>query len=160
MINSQAGTIAENIAYGRPQAFREEIEAAARVAQAHEFISALDKGYDTPIGERGVGLSGGQKQRLCLARALLVQAPILLLDEATSSLDAESEREVTRALGEVLRGRTALVIAHRLSTIRSADRVAVLKEGRVVELGSHEALLSQGGEYARLYRGQGAQAVA
>ena len=154
------GTIAENIAYGRPEASRGEIEAAARVAQAHEFVSALEKGYDTPIGERGVGLSGGQKQRLCLARALLVQAPILLLDEATSSLDAESEREVTRALGEALKGRTAFVIAHRLSTIRTADRVAVLKDGRVVELGSHEALLSRGGEYARLYRGQDAQAVA
>lgn len=148
------GTIAENIAYGRAMATREEIAAAARIAQAHDFIAALEKGYDTPIGERGVGLSGGQKQRICLARALLARAPILLLDEATSSLDAESEREVTRALAAALKGRTALVIAHRLSTIRSADRIAVLKSGRVTEQGTHEALLALGGEYARLYRGQ------
>ncbi len=154
------GTIAENIAYGRPGATRAQIEAAARIAQAHDFIAALEKGYDAPMGERGVGLSGGQKQRICLARALLSRAPILLLDEATSSLDAESEKEVTRALGIALKGRTALVIAHRLSTIRSADRIVVLKAGRVAEQGTHGALLALGGEYARLYRGQGAAAAA
>lgn len=148
------GTIASNIAYGRPDATREEIEAAARIAQAHDFIAGLEKGYDTPMGECGVGLSGGQKQRISLARALLPHTPLLLLDEATSSLDAQSEQEVSRALGEALQGRTALVIAHRLSTIRTADRIVVLKEGRVAEQGTHAALIALGGEYARLYRGQ------
>ncbi|MDR0965064.1 MAG: ABC transporter ATP-binding protein/permease [Myxococcales bacterium] len=148
------GTIASNIAYGRPDATREEIEAAARVAHAHDFITTLEQGYDTPMGERGVGLSGGQKQRISIARALLARAPLLLLDEATSSLDAQSEKEVAHALSEALKGRTALVIAHRLSTLRTADRIVVLKQGRVVEQGTHAALIALGGEYARLYQGQ------
>jgi subfamily B ATP-binding cassette protein MsbA len=140
------------------------------MAQAHDFILAQPKGYDTVIGEKGTNLSGGQRQRLAIARAFLKDAPILVLDEATSALDAESEREVQRAL-EGLMGlggaghRTTLVIAHRLSTIRNADKIVVLSKGQVVETGRHEVLLAAGGEYARLYRiaeGQreaGAQAV-
>jgi ATP-binding cassette, subfamily B, bacterial MsbA len=156
-------TIRANIAYGRPEIPPADVERAARMAQAHEFIAALPRGYDTVVGERGVMLSGGQRQRIAIARAFLKDAPILILDEATSALDAESEREVQRAL-EGLMGlggaghRTTIVIAHRLSTIRNADRIVVLSQGRVVESGRHEALLSSGGEYARLYRiyeGQG-----
>ena len=146
-----SGTVAENLAYGREGASREDLEDAAKVADAHGFITALPEGYATRIGERGVRLSGGQKQRLALARALVAKAPILLLDEATSSLDAESEREVTRALDVALRDRTALVIAHRLSTIRSAHRIVVLKGGKVAEQGTHEELLLKRGEYARLH---------
>ncbi len=158
-------TIRANIAYGRPEVPGAEVERAARMAQAHEFICALPRGYDTVVGERGVMLSGGQRQRIAIARAFLKDAPILLLDEATSALDAESEREVQRAL-EGLMGlgtgghRTTIVIAHRLSTIRNADRIVVLARGRVVEAGRHEALLASGGEYARLYRiyeGEGRQ---
>ncbi len=154
------GTIASNIAYGRPDASMGEIAAAAKLANAHGFISALEKGYESPVGERGVGLSGGQKQRIAIARALLSRAPVLLLDEATSSLDAESEREVTHALSQALEGRTALVIAHRLSTIRSANRIAVLKAGRVAEMGTHDELMALNGEYARLYAGQPQSAAA
>ncbi|HET9553263.1 MAG TPA: ABC transporter ATP-binding protein [Anaeromyxobacteraceae bacterium] len=150
-------TIRANIAYGRPDIPVEQVERAARMAQAHGFISALPHGYDTLVGEKGTLLSGGQRQRIAIARAFLKDAPILVLDEATSALDAESEREVQRAL-EQLMGlggeghRTTLVIAHRLSTIRNADRIVVLSQGRVVEMGRHEALLAAGGEYARLYR--------
>ncbi|HEY3445152.1 MAG TPA: ABC transporter ATP-binding protein [Myxococcales bacterium] len=147
-----AGTVHENIAYGSESATRAEVEWAARIADAHEFVAALPQGYDTPIGERGVKLSGGQKQRVALARALLARAPVLLLDEATSNLDAQSEREVTRALGQALKDRTALVIAHRLSTVAGAHRIAVLKGGRIVEQGTHAELLERGGEYARLHR--------
>jgi subfamily B ATP-binding cassette protein MsbA len=153
-------SIRANIAYGRPDIPLAEVERAARMAHAEEFIRALPQGYDTVVGERGVMLSGGQRQRIAIARAFLKDAPILLLDEATSALDAESEREVQRALerlmgiGEGGQGahRTTLVIAHRLSTIRNADRIVVLSQGRVAEEGRHEDLLTRSGEYARLYQ--------
>jgi ATP-binding cassette, subfamily B, bacterial MsbA len=145
-------TVRNNIAYGRPGATREEIEAAARAAFADGFIQGFPGGYETVIGEAGVKLSGGQRQRLCIARALLKDAPILILDEATSSLDSESEEEVQRALEVLMRGRTVLVIAHRLSTVRSADRIVVLRGGEIVEKGSHDDLMASGGEYARLHR--------
>jgi len=150
-------TISANIAYGRPETPAAEVERAARMAQAHDFIQGLPQGYQTVVGERGVMLSGGQRQRLAIARAFLKDAPILILDEATSALDAETEREVQRTLDELMglsgqRHRTTIVIAHRLSTIRNADRIVVLSQGRVLEEGRHEALLAKGGEYARLYR--------
>jgi subfamily B ATP-binding cassette protein MsbA len=145
-------SVRANIAYGRPEVPFEVVERAARMAQAHEFISALPQRYDTPVGEKGVLLSGGQRQRIAIARAFLRDAPVLVLDEATSALDAESEREVQRALETLMGHRTTLVIAHRLSTIRNADRIVVLSAGRVVESGRHEELLLRGGEYARLYR--------
>ncbi len=144
-------TVASNIAYGCPSATREEIEKAAKLAAAHEFITALPQGYDTKVGPGGVTISGGQRQRLCIARAFLKNAPILLLDEATSALDTESERMVQKALLNLMESRTALVIAHRLSTILHADRIYVLDHGRVVEQGTHETLLKKGGVYARLY---------
>jgi len=150
-------TVRANIAYGRPDLPEEEVERAARLAQAHEFILQLPQGYDTVVGERGVLLSGGQRQRIAIARAFLKDAPILVLDEATSALDAESEREVQRALDGLISladggHRTTLVIAHRLSTIRHADRIVVLSDGRVKEEGRHDELLARGGEYARLWR--------
>jgi subfamily B ATP-binding cassette protein MsbA len=155
-------SVRANIAYGRPDIPLEEVERAARMAHADEFIRALPLGYETVVGERGVMLSGGQRQRIAIARAFLKDAPILLLDEATSALDAESEREVQRALerlmgvGEGGAGapshRTTLVIAHRLSTIRNADRIVVLSQGRVAEMGRHDELIERSGEYARLYR--------
>ena len=144
-------TVAANIAYGKPDATRQEIQAAARAAHADEFISAMDRGYDTLIGERGQRLSGGQRQRLAIARALLKDSPILILDEATSSLDAESEMLVQEALATLMRNRTSIVIAHRLSTVRRADRIVVLDAGRVVETGTHDALIAAGGAYAKLY---------
>ncbi|MEI6224354.1 MAG: ABC transporter ATP-binding protein [Deltaproteobacteria bacterium] len=153
-------SVRSNIAYGHPEIPLAEVERAARMAHADDFIRVLPQGYDTVVGERGVMLSGGQRQRIAIARAFLKDAPILLLDEATSALDAESEREVQRAL-ERLMGigddgqgahRTTLVIAHRLSTIRNADRIVVLSQGRVAEEGRHDELLERGGEYARLYR--------
>ena len=144
-------TVRANIAYGQAEADEARIDKAARMAYAHEFIQALPKGYDTPIGELGQKFSGGQRQRLTIARALFRGAPILLLDEATSSLDTESEREVQRALDNLMRGRTTIVIAHRLTTISRADRIVVLSAGRVVEDGRHDELLARHGEYARLY---------
>lgn len=148
------GTIAENIAYGKPDATREEIVAAARAAKAHEFILKLSEGYDSLVGERGQMLSGGERQRISIARALLIDPRILILDEATSSVDTETEREIQEALDNLIRGRTTIAIAHRLSTLRKANRLAVMERGRLVELGPEAELLAAGGAYARLYEAQ------
>jgi subfamily B ATP-binding cassette protein MsbA len=144
-------TVRNNIAYGDIRKNDEEIISAAKAANAHDFIVKMENGYDTIIGEQGVRLSGGQRQRLCIARALLKNAPLLILDEATSSLDSEAELEVQKALENLMVGRTTLVIAHRLSTIQNADRIVVLADGRIVEEGRHEELLKVNGEYRRLY---------
>ena len=149
-------SLAENIGYARPGASQGDIEAAARLANAHEFIGRLPKGYGTLVGERGVTLSGGERQRVALARAFLADAPILILDEATSSLDSESERMIQEAMLRLMEGRTAIVIAHRLSTVRVLDRILVFERGRVVEEGAHAALLGEGGVYRRLFTTQAA----
>ncbi|MCU7237070.1 ABC transporter transmembrane domain-containing protein [Pseudomonas peradeniyensis] len=144
------GTVEANIRYGRPDASLAEVEAAARSAHAHEFIAQLPQGYQTLLGEGGLGLSGGQRQRLAIARALLVDAPILLLDEATSALDAQSEHLIQQALPQLMAGRTTLVIAHRLATVQHADRIAVIDKGRLAAVGSHRQLIEQSPLYARL----------
>ena len=148
------GTIAENIAYGKPDATPAQIVKAARRARVDEFACSMPDGYETQVGERGTRLSGGQKQRIAIARVFLKNPPILILDEATSALDNESEQAVQESLAELAEGRTTLVIAHRLSTIRDADEIATMEEGRVVERGTHDDLLAQGGTYARYYRMQ------
>ena len=152
-------TVRENIRYGRLDATDDAIEQAAKAAYAHGFITGFSKGYDTPIGELGSRLSGGEKQRLCIARAMIKDAPILILDEATSALDAEAEAVVQKALSNLMQGRTTLVIAHRLSTIDHADRIALLKDGRVMEQGTHGALMALGGAYFKLQTMQSPRAV-
>lgn len=152
------GTIAENIAYGKPDATRQEIMAAARAAHAHEFILRLPQGYDSLVGERGQGLSGGERQRISIARALLINPRILILDEATSSVDTETEKEIQKALDNLVQGRTTIAIAHRLSTLRKADRLVVMDRGQVVEVGSHEVLMARQGHYWRLYEAQARKA--
>ncbi|HUW53993.1 MAG TPA: ABC transporter transmembrane domain-containing protein [Rhodanobacter sp.] len=147
-----SGTAADNIRFGRQEASDEEVRAAARAAEAHDFISALDGGYEAEMGERGVRLSGGQRQRIAIARAILRDAPLLLLDEATSSLDAQSEAAIQQALERLEKGRTTLVIAHRLATVQRADRIVVLDGGCIVAQGTHESLLAEGGLYAELAR--------
>ena len=149
-----SGSIAENIAYGRPGATQQEIESAAQDAHAHTFITAFPEGYQTRVGERGVQLSGGQRQRVAIARALLANPRVLILDEATSSLDAESEALVQQALQRLMKGRTTLIIAHRLSTVRDADAIAVLDGGKLVELGNHDDLMQASGAYRRLVEHQ------
>jgi ATP-binding cassette subfamily B protein len=148
------GTIAENIAYGKPAATRDEIIAAARAAHAHEFILRLPQGYDSMVGERGQGLSGGERQRISIARALLIDPRILILDEATSSVDSETEKEIQKALENLVKGRTTIAIAHRLSTLHRADRLVVLDRGKVVEEGTHDVLMAAQGAYFNLYQAQ------
>ena len=152
------GTIADNIAYGLPDASREEIVAAARAAHAHEFILRMPQGYDSLVGERGQGLSGGERQRISIARALLINPRILILDEATSAVDTETEKEIQNALDNLVRGRTTIAIAHRLSTLRKADRLVVMDKGLIVEEGTHDVLIERQGAYWRLYEAQQRQA--
>jgi ATP-binding cassette subfamily B protein len=147
-----SGSAADNIRFGRQDASDAEVVEAARAAEAHEFISALDNGYDAEMGERGVRLSGGQRQRVAIARAILRDAPLLLLDEATSALDAQSEAAIQQALERLEKDRTTLVIAHRLATVQRADRIVVMDGGRIVAQGTHESLLAEGGLYAELAR--------
>ncbi|MCL4141694.1 UNVERIFIED_CONTAM: hypothetical protein GTU68_011254 [Idotea baltica] len=155
-----AASARENIRFGRPDATDAEVESAAIAAAAHDFLTALPEGYDSYVGERGVMLSGGQKQRIAIARAILRDAPVLLLDEATSALDAESERAVQAAVDHLSRDRTTLIVAHRLATVKKADRIIVFEGGKVVAQGTHDALVAQGGLYARLARLQFTDGIA
>jgi ATP-binding cassette subfamily B protein len=147
-------SIVDNISYGLPDVGFDTMVAAAKAANAHDFILNKEDGYDTVIGERGANLSGGEKQRLAIARAILHNPPILILDEATSSVDTETEAQIQEAIGNLIRGRTTIAIAHRLSTLRNANRLIVVEDGRVAEIGPHEALLEQDGIYAKLVRMQ------
>jgi subfamily B ATP-binding cassette protein MsbA len=147
-------TVRSNISYGRPDATPEQVEEAARAANAHEFIEKMPNRYDTVVGERGVELSGGQRQRIAIARALLRDPPVLIFDEATSALDTESERLIQDAIERLLVGRTVFVVAHRLSTVQRADQILVLEDGRIVERGDHASLLAQAGRYRQLYEMQ------
>ena len=160
-IRSQMGTVNQesflfndsifnNIAFGKPEASEEEVIAAAKIANAHEFILNTEEGYQTFVGDRGNRLSGGQRQRVCIARAVLANPPIMLLDEATSALDTESEKLVQDALNNLMKNRTSIVIAHRLSTIQHADKIVVIDKGQVIETGNHQELMSQNGLYKRL----------
>jgi ATP-binding cassette subfamily B protein len=144
-------TIKANIAYGRPEATMEEVVAAAKAAQAHEFIEGFTNGYDTIVGERGVTLSGGQRQRVAIARALLMNPRILILDDSTSSVDTQTEKFIQSALDMLMEGRTTFVIAHRLSTVRRADMILVMDQGQIVERGTHEELLTRGGLYKEIH---------
>jgi ATP-binding cassette subfamily B protein/subfamily B ATP-binding cassette protein MsbA len=146
-----SSSIKANISYGRPEATMEEIIEAAKRAQAHEFIMELPDGYDTMLGERGMGLSGGQKQRIAIARAICVNPSILILDDATSAVDMETEYKIQQALHEVMKGRTTFIIAHRISSLKHADEVLVLDRGKIVERGVHEQLVNQNGLYQRVY---------
>jgi ABC-type multidrug transport system fused ATPase/permease subunit len=149
-----SATVAENIAYGRPEAGRGEIEEAARAAQAHEFVMELEDSYDTVVGERGVTLSGGQKQRVAIGRAFLMNPRILILDDATASVDSRTERLIQEAMRRLSAGRTTFVIAHRFSTVQHADQILVLKDGRIVERGVHVDLSERGGFYREIFEGQ------
>ena len=150
----RAGTIRENIAYGKPEATLEEITAAAQAAHAHSFIRRLPQGYDTVIAEDGGNLSQGQKQLLCIARVMLCLPPMLILDEATSSIDTRTEIKIQKAFAAMMEGRTSFIVAHRLSTIREADVILVMRDGKIIEQGDHRSLLAQGGFYAALYNSQ------
>jgi ATP-binding cassette subfamily B protein len=145
-------TLAENIAFGKPEASREEIIRAAKIARIHDDIMEMPEGYDTMAGERGVKLSGGQKQRVAIARAVICGAPVLILDEATSSVDAQTEQLIQRSIDELTGSHTIIAIAHRLSTIKNADLILVMEDGNLVQSGSHEELMKQGGLYARMYK--------
>ena len=149
-----SGTIMDNIRYGRLDATDQEVEAAARAVRAHDFISQMDMGYDTVVGERGGSLSQGQKQLLCIARVMLCLPPVLILDEATSSIDTRTEIRVQKAFARMMEGRTSFIVAHRLSTIREADVILVMKAGHIVEQGRHEELLKKNGFYAEIYNSQ------
>ena len=150
----KAGTIRENIAYGKPDATEEEIIQAAKEAHAHSFIKRMPQGYDTVISEDGGTLSQGQKQLLCIARVMLCLPPMLILDEATSSIDTRTEIRIQKAFATMMKGRTSFIVAHRLSTIREADVILVMKDGHIIEQGTHESLLAQNGFYANLYNSQ------
>ena len=150
----QSGTIHENIAMGKPEATRQEVMEAGKQAHAHSFIKRLPQGYDTVIGEQGGSLSQGQKQLLCIARLMLCLPPILVLDEATSSIDTRTERKVQKAFDTMMKGRTSFIVAHRLSTIQEADVILVMRDGHIVEQGTHEGLLQKQGFYAQLYQSQ------